>query len=142
MKNKTALGYYLIWIAVHLFILFVVSDGIFEKQLYNDFFPFNDVIEYDGDKYYTEVVYPPEWSDDKIPGNLYDSIMWQRERDKLKSRYIVEKDNPNYGLHIKLIKPMRDYDITEFLFYMIMPILLFFAIKLIRPQPAEPPKEN
>ena len=34
------------------------------------------------------------------------------------------------------------YDITEFLFYIIVPVLIYYAIGFLRPQPEEPPKED
>ena len=102
MKDRFVKGGYLLWVVVHLFLLFAVSEGVFDKSNYNggidDFVPFT---------YYS-------WEEQVTTSSTGD-IPFHRD------------GGYSFGL--------RKYDITEFLFYLIVPVLLYFAIKLLRPQP-------
>jgi len=110
--SNRAKGGYLLWVVAHLFLLFAVSDGMFDKRNYDggidDFIPFT--AHYGGSEVVVET--------DKKTGET--------------KQYISEE----------LWWDIHNYDITEFLFYLIVPVLLYFAYKLLQPQAEPKPSDH
>ena len=104
--SNRAKGGYLLWVVAHLFLLFAVSDGIFKKGNYN-----NGI-------------------DDFVPFT-YNSWEDSYELSGYRFNNTIIKTPVKGGYKFNLDR----YDITEFLFYLIVPVLLYFAYKLLQPQP-------
>ena len=129
MNDKTIKGIYLIWVTIHLFVLLLFSDGIFNR--YNRggdrFFPFNGIHKN------PDTIMIDTWNQDWEN----DSTLTKFEKNLKRLERISTVPNPEAGYYFEFKDSIVDYDITEFLFYLIAPVLLYFSYQFIRPKSGE-----